>query len=81
MRLLHRIVEIQDKKTGLPSEKSMHRVGRKVHVGELSLRNSVMMYHSDGITVTSPVEEWTEDIRGSLEIVTSNNIYFLERTI
>jgi hypothetical protein len=78
MRLLHKIVKVLDRLTLKPSESASHRLGREVHVGELSLHNPAIFYSSAGMTITSLVNGWTETIEGKLEIVTENTIYFLE---
>jgi hypothetical protein len=79
IRLVYQIVEALDSKTLLRSESAKHRIGRIVHVSELSLFNPAIMYYSAGTTVTSEVLSWTERIDdGSLDIETTNTIYKLK---
>lgn len=76
--MLHKIIAVIDRKTGLTSESGKRRIGREVHVGELSLLHPAMLYHSKGVTVTSPVDSYSNSINGDIEIFTENTIYKLE---
>ena len=76
--MLHEVVEVIDRKTGHTSESEKHRIGREVHVGELSLQNQACFYFNEGASLTSLVEAWEKDVFNNLEIITVNAIYKLK---
>jgi hypothetical protein len=77
MKLLHIITNAVDVNTGTISDTAKHRIGKVVHVGELSLRNPAMFYFNDGMTITSPVTGWERNVDGKITLKTSNTIYEL----